>query len=147
MFLWHGTYFDCKDNILKDKMLKCCNKIGETTKELNDLFETHIRVNPRKNCIYFSGDSESADGFDYAFKVDTCNLNTDKLFVGDYRLLDDVLCSMDNDEIIKLLQQYKDTLIRFDEYLNNTHNYLNRDIWELEFLYFDNVKVTSKNLD
>lgn len=147
MFLWHGTYFDSKDNILKDKMLKCGNKVGETTKELNDLFEARIGFNPRKNCIYFSGDTESTNAFDYAFKIDTNNLNTDKLFVGDYYLLDEVFLSEDDTEITKLLQQYNDTLVKFEDYLKNTHNYLNRDIWELEFLYFDDVKVTINNLD
>ena len=147
MFLWHGTYSDCKDEILKDNMIKCFTSTNDTTQEVNELFEANIGYNPRENCIYCSGDTESANGFDYAFKIDTNNLNTNKLFVGDYRLIDDVLCSFDNDEIIKLLQQYTDTLITFDEYLHNKHSYLDRDVWELEFLYFDNIKVSYKDLD
>lgn len=62
-------------------------------------------------------------------------------------MLDEVFLSEDDTEITKLLQQYNDTLVKFEDYLKNTHNYLNRDIWELEFLYFDDVKVTINNLD
>lgn len=111
MFLWHGTCFDYKDKILKDNMIMCCAKANEITQELNDLFEAHVGNNPRQNCIYFSRDTELAYAFEYAFKIDTTNLNTHKLFVGDYYLLDEVCLSEDDAQTTKLLQQYKDTLI------------------------------------
>lgn len=141
MFLWHGTYWDFKEDILKTKKLSCRGEVGETTKEINDLFETKLGFNPRENCVYFSGDNESTYGFDCAFMVDTNNLNAKKLFVGDYQLIDEVLMSDDDTEISKLLQKYSNTLIPFEDYLKNKHNYLNRDIWELEFLYFDDIEI------
>lgn len=147
MFLWHGTYSDCKKEILKDKRLKCSTVSYGDTKEINEFFENHIGFNPRKNCIYFSGDTECADGYEIAFKVNTDDLDLNKLFVGDFSLLNDIYMDIDNKEVIKSYQKYCDTLISYEDYLNNVHNYLDRDIWELEFLYFDDIQVTEKNLD
>lgn len=146
MYLWHGTYDDFKDEIIEDGMLKC-NKINETTNEIDDMFIKALGFNPRENCIYFSGDTESAMGYDLAFRIETDDLDTEKLYVGDYRVLDDVLCSENCDEQNKLLKQYNETLVSFDEYMNNANGYLERDIWELEFLYFDDVYVTELDLD
>lgn len=146
MFLWHGTYEEYKDDIINDGLLRC-NKVETTTKEYDDFFIEHLGFTPRENCVYFSGDTTSADGYDFAFKVSTNDLDLELLYVGDYRILDDIMCSSDKEEVAMLVKKYTDTLITFDEYMNNEHNFLERNIWELEFLYFGDVNVTEGNLD
>lgn len=115
--------------------------------EYDELFIKYLGFTPRKNCVYFSGDTESANGYDFAFKVDINDLDLDKLYVGDFRILDDVMCALDEKEQEILIKKYKDTLVSFDEYINNAHGYLERNVWELEFLYFDDVYVSKEDLD
>lgn len=146
MFLWHGTYEEYKDDIIKDGLIKR-SKIDSTTMEYDELFIKYLGFTPRENCVYFSGDTESANGYDFAFKVNINDLDLDRLYVGDFRLLDDVMCTSDEKEQEILIKKYKDTLVSFDEYMNNAHGYLERSIWELEFLYFNDVYVSEEDLD
>lgn len=146
MFLWHGTYEEYKDEIIKDGLIRC-NRTDSTTEEYDDFFIKVLGYTPRKNYVYFSGHTDCANAYDFAFKVNTRDLDTSKLFIGDYRILDDLMGTLDENERAVLVNKYKDTLISFDKYINNAHGYLERDVWELEFLYFGDVNVTEKNLD
>lgn len=146
MYLWHGTYEDTKDDILKTGVLKNTMSTG-TTNEIDDIFVKYLGFNPRENCIYFSGDTESADGYDYAFRVHTRAINTDLLYVGDFSLTDEMFGTIEKNELKVICEKYANTLTTFSDYFKNSHGFMNRNVWELEFLYFGEIEVDEDDLD
>ncbi|NMB10335.1 MAG: hypothetical protein GX982_06555, partial [Tissierellia bacterium] len=94
-----------------------------------------------------SNDKDTIEAYDFAFKIDTNFLNTNLLYVGSNKIAQDIYLETtkyipDENKIKKLVYNYEDTFISFDEYLK-TNGEINSD---LEFLYFGSIKVSENDL-
>lgn len=150
MFLFHGTWENILEKILREK--KISNYYScDTTEEINQVFLDIYDSNPREYCIYLSKDSESADAYDYAFKIDTNKLNKNLLYVGNYNIIDKIYSHImssekqDREYLSQLVNEYVDTMMSFEEYEKGKDN-LSKDYFE-EFLYFEEIKVSKSDLD
>ena len=148
MNLYHGTYEDIFDEIVGCGAIR--NDIpSETTKEFDAILEEYLELNPRGNCVCLTGDIECVFvGYDIGFKVHSSNLNTNLLFVADIRLVEDIIgahysgeCS--REEITAMCRNFNDNIIPFDEYLTGKSIHSGRNLWELEFLYFDKIDLNN----
>lgn len=146
MNLYHGTYEDIFDEIVGSGAIR--NDISsETTKEFDAILEEYLEFNPRSNCVYLTGDIECVFvGYDIGFKVHSSNLNTNLLFVADIRLVEDIIGAhysgeSSRAEIAAMCRDFNNSVIPFDKYITGKSIYAGRNLWELEFLYFDKIDL------
>lgn len=149
MFLYHGTWDDNKDDILKlgyiDNM--CAGRSYDDTAFLDTVFEKHLGYNPRGLCIYLSNDNETADAYDFAFRVDANSLNTNLLYVGSNEIaqniyLETTRVDIDDEKIKVLAKSYEKSFMPFDKYLETN----GKVDFHLEFLYFGEIIVSEEHL-
>ena len=147
MNLYHGTYDDVFEEIVERGAIR--NDVpSDTTKEFDDILKEYLGFNPRSNCIYLSGDVECVFvGYDIGFMVHSDNLNTNLLFVADIRLVEDIVGAhysgkYSKEEIAVMCREFKDGIISFSDYISGNSIYSGRNIWELEFLYFDTIDLS-----
>ena len=148
-YLWHGTYDDNVEEIIKAGYIDNIDR-SETTRIINAVIYKATKRNVRANCVYLSTESECAEAYDWAFKINVGRLLASSLFVGNFHLIDRIYLLLntlgaDQREIVLLAIDYTNSLITFKEYskFKNT-KYRN---WFPEVLYFDKITVSRRNLD
>lgn len=152
MKLYHRT---CIENISKIKNSgyldnRSVNKTEDTIlidKALKNILGQDIRA----NAIYFDLSEHIPDNKN-AISVDTKNLDTSKLFVGNYdiinELLEDIFCYIDEDfdnediaiqNCITSAKSYEESFVPFEVYKNSDEKEFLCS--SLEFLYFDTIDI------
>ena len=151
MILFHGTYDMFLEEIFKDGFLDN-SKIGDDTKELNNILIEFLNEDIRGNAIYLSNTLEGVNGYDYSLNINTNNLNTNLLFVGDNNIIQKIynlIYSFPLDNIKKelkiLSKEYQKSFISFNNYISNQIEY--ESTHYPEFLYFGKIKVIMDNED
>lgn len=155
MKLYHGTFEDSYVSIVKSGVIRCDATTCDTTDLLNEIIEKYLGEDLCKGCIFLSDNIEATDAYDYAFDVDTDNLNLSLLWVGDNRLKDDMLIvyhstmgsNRKNKRLKELVDAYYESFISFEDYLKNKEEYDSKHY--AEFLYFGdiNVEITEEDLE
>ena len=157
MILYHRTF---TENIFK--ILECgyidnmSKNISQDTIVINKALEMIIGKNIRENAIYFDL-SNHIPAFKSRISVDINNLNSDKLFVGNYRDANELLeylfvymdGDFDNEEIaiqncIISAKRYHESFVPYEEYKNNREHY--SEDYDPEFLYFDKINKEYINI-
>lgn len=150
--LYHGTWEDSYKKILEEKIIKNHNiDISEPTKVINKCLSNYgHKANLRSNAIFLSSDIVGMEIFDYAFVVNSKDLDIKKLYVANATISQKIYFSVmtkKSEKIIKkLVQDYESSLIGLEEYLEKENN-----VDFLEFLYLGNIpldiaKVVDSNL-
>lgn len=147
MFLYHGTWENNKEDILESGIIKNEHYSIDDTELLNEVFEEYLGYNPRNLCVYLSNDEDTMDGYDFGFRINSNKLNTNLLYVGSNKIVQEIYMeimsqSPNKKKIRKLTKSYEDTLISFSDFLDSNGT-INSD---LEFLYFESIEVSEENL-
>lgn len=140
--LYHGTWEDSYKRILEEKIIKNHNiDISEPTKIINECLNSYgDKVNLRDNAIFLSNDVAGMEIFDYAFVVNSKDLDVKKLYVANATISQEIYLSVMTKKpeklIKKLVQNYENSLIKFKEFLRKENS-----IDFPEFLYLENISL------
>lgn len=141
-YLYHGTFDDSYEKIIKDELIKCDIK-SDTT----DLIDAYLEDNLREGCTFLCQDQESTHAYSEAFEIPVDSLDKDYLFVADNKIVDEMFSAIysgKNDLIPELSSRYKDSFISYKEYMLIKKEYDKEHF--AEFLYFKDIKVTEDDI-
>lgn len=141
MMLYHGTYEENVENIIKDGYIDN-KKSLEDTLIIDKIISEYMGKLITNNAVYLTDDIMCTQlAYDFEFKVDVSQLDTKLLYVADNSLRDEILAyGNDCKEGIKAIEDYVKSFVLFDEYIANQNKYNNP-----EYLYFDKIYI-NKNI-
>lgn len=145
MFLYHGTFQRNYEKIKEENIIKkdCCK--WQTTDSIDCCISDYgDDYTLRNEAVFLFNDMKYMGSFDYIFKIDIEDLNTNLLYVADFEISTNILTFYVKDEKEKIkeaVKKYKNNFMPFKDYIKNKNN-----IAFPEFLYFENISLKKVDL-
>lgn len=139
MYLYHGTYPENIEGILKDGYIDN-TKVQEDTLYVDKCIEKYLGRKLTHNATYLGADIQATRfSFDCAIPLKVgVDLDITKLFVANYNYRDEILATPEeDDEYTKVLDNYINSFISFNEYISGDLDSYDNP----EYLYFDKIYI------
>ena len=140
---FHGTSCDNYEDIINGGYIYCVSNMGHSTEVINGALEKFTGEDLRGYAVYLTQNKDLIKAYDTNIEINEEDLNTNLLYVADYKLANSIYLGINKGINKKLLRhyikKYKRSIVEYSKYKEMETEY--NKYHEPEFLYFGDIKV------